>query len=55
MKVSHWVWDVIEDRTREVLLVVTKPINNPDVAGYVFGVVLILTDHLLQPLKWLLK
>lgn len=39
------IWDEIENRTRDILQCATSRIRNQDVAGYLFGFGLVVTDH----------
>lgn len=48
-------WDETENITRDLLLCATSLIKDPDRAGYVFGIGLVITDHLLRPLKWFIR
>lgn len=48
-------WNFVEEGVREVLLAATRPISDPDLAGAVFGIGLVVSDHLLMPLKAVLK
>lgn len=49
------LWDEVEHFNRDLLLCITSLIPDEDVAGYVFGFGLVISDHVLRPLKWLLR
>lgn len=51
----NWFWNTVEDGIRQVLLKVTEPIPDRDLAGYAFGIGLVITDNLLRPLKWMIR
>lgn len=43
-------WDRVEDLTRDVLVALTEPLPEP-YDGLVFGIALVITDHIYRPFK----